>query len=154
MAEIGKTRSLLNSIVAFFRSSLQTEGFTRVQFLTGDPEDKNIVLPNEYQKLTSAQQRDAVRVPCFIINADTIRDGDDFGIGEAETWVQIPCVIDIYAESEGQKYSLGDYIQETLEDKKIQWYDYSTTPNPSASNLLGTIDFKNISVRCPRAQAR
>lgn len=149
MATIGKTRSLLNSIVTYFRPQLTSAGFTKLQYATGDPEDKRVVFQDEYNKLTSAQKRDALRVPCFIINVDNVRDGDSFGIGEDETWVEIPIAIDIYAESPGQKLSIGDYIQEELEDESISWYDYSTTNSPTSSELYGNVDFKNVLARYP-----
>lgn len=150
MASTGKTRNLVNSIVKHFQSACLTEGYTRLSFATGDPEDKMMVFPKEYNKLNTAERRDAIRVPCFVINVVSMRDGRDFGIGEAETWVEIPCAVDLYMETDGSAHSLADFIVEELEDNVITWYDYSGGPNVSASDELGTIDFENIMARFPK----
>lgn len=141
---------MAQSIVAYFRTALYTEGYHEMSFMAGDPEDKIIMSQVDYAKLTAAQKRDTVYTPLFVMDFDSVGDGRDFGIGENETWVHVPGAIDIYAESPGQRMSIGDFIQETLEDTAINWYDYSLTESPGASELQGTIDFENITVRFPK----
>lgn len=150
MAVTGKVRDLSNSLADYLNGALDTEGFTRVTIVMGDPEDRQIVHADAYRVLSAAEKRDAVSVPCIMIDMDAVQDGDLFGIGELETWVFMTGAIDVYAESMGQKMSIADFIQEELEDKSISWYSYSTTNKPTAANLNGTITFENIRVRYPK----
>lgn len=138
MSKLGMSRNIILSILDFLESDLVADGWDSVMFVKSWPEDRKIVLPDEY-----VSDKGLVRPPAININILPSSPLRPVGIGHrTESFYLYTIGLFMYCLTEGQLLDLLEYVDGRFnEPVVITINDYSTTGYPTQNPVeLATLD--------------